>query len=207
MKFYQEITLLPNPEVSLNFLWSKVFQQIHIGLVEMKNDSNQVPIGISFPEYTIGKKYSILGSKLRLFAQNESTLVKYDATKWLARLNDYLHFTGIRSIPEKLTGYAIYQREQHKTGQERLARRYAKREEKWKIEGDEARLKKRQAGRANNYEEMEHKVITTPFINLKSLSSDNTLCLWIKKTPTATSSSDAVYSTYGLSSKFSLPEF
>ena len=207
MKHYIEITLLPNPEISFFDLWSKVFQQIHLGLVEMKNDSSQVPIGISFPEYTIGKKYSILGSKLRLFAQDESTLVKYDAAKWLARLNDYVHLTGIRSIPEKLTGYAIYQREQHKTGQERLARRYAKREEKWKAEGDEARLTKRQTGRANNYDDMERKIITTPFINLKSLSSDNTLCLWIKKTPTTTSPSDAVYSTYGLSSKFSLPEF
>ena len=71
MRFYCEITLLPNPEVNLNFLWSKVFQQIHLGLVEMQDEQRRVPIGISFPEYVIGEKYSVLGDKLRLFAQDE----------------------------------------------------------------------------------------------------------------------------------------
>lgn len=56
MRFYCEITLLPNPEVNLNFLWSKAFQQIHLGLVEMQDDRKQVPIGVGFPEYMIGEK-------------------------------------------------------------------------------------------------------------------------------------------------------
>ena len=194
MKFYQEIVLLPNPEVNINFLWSKVFQQIHLGLVEMKNESNQVPIGVSFPEYATGKKFSPLGSKLRLFAQEESILLKYDLAKWLARINDYVHFTGIKLVPEKLNGYAIYRREQHKTGKERLARRFASRHNV----GYDVAL---------TYFSEAPKIVTTPFIRLKSLSSNNNLCLWIKKIPTDISASNAVYSTYGLSSEFSLPEF
>jgi CRISPR-associated protein (Cas_Csy4). len=65
-----EITLLPNPEVGKNFLWSKVFQQIHLGLVEMQDDQARVPIGLSFPEYITGEKYSVLGGKLRLLAKD-----------------------------------------------------------------------------------------------------------------------------------------
>jgi CRISPR-associated endonuclease Csy4 len=194
MGFYCEITLLPNPEVNLNFLWSKVFQQIHLGLVEMQGDKGQVPIGVSFPEYAVGEKFSVLGSKCRLFAQDEATLAGFDTAKWLVRLSDYVHCTSIRPVPEKLKGYAIYQREQPKTSKERLARRYAARHNE---SYGEALLR---------YQEVVHKSVTIPFIRLKSLSNDQTFCLWIRKT-SASESSGTTYSTYGLSAKTTVPEF
>lgn len=194
MKHYLEITLLPNPDINLLALWSKVFQQIHLGLVEMQDDQKRVPIGVSFPEYIIGEKYSVLGGKLRLFAQDESTLNRFDAAKWLIRLSDYVHCTGIRSVPEKIKGYAIFQREQPKTNKERLARRYTSRHN---VDYEGALLR---------YSGMEHKLIPTPFIRLKSLSSDKTFCLWIKK-KTVAESSDNTFSSYGLSTSASVPEF
>jgi CRISPR-associated endonuclease Csy4 len=194
MRFYIEITLLPNPEVNLNFLWSKVFQQIHLGLVEMQDGNGQVPIGISFPDYVLGEKYGMLGAKLRLLAQDEITLARFDAAKWLARLSDYVHCTSIRPVPEKLKGYAIYQREQPKTNKERLARRYAGRHN---VSYEQAMLR---------YNEMVHKSVATPFIRLKSLSSEQTFCLWIKKTLISESSKGA-YSSYGLSAQTTVPEF
>lgn len=194
MKCYCEITLLPNPEVNLNFLWSKVFQQIHLGLVEIQDDQKRAPIGVSFPEYISGEKYSVLGSKLRLFAQNESTLTRFDVAKWLIRLSDYVHCTGIRSVPDKLKGYALYQREQPKTNKERLARRYANRHH---IDYDAA---------IQRYSDMEYKLIPTPFIRLKSLSSDKIFCLWIKKKIAAEPSGNT-FSSYGLSASATVPEF
>ena len=194
MWFYIEITLLPNPEVGLNFLWSKVFQQIHLGLVEVRIDRKRVPIGISFPEYTIGEKYSVLGSKCRLIAQDADTLARFDAVKWLARLSDYVHFTSIRPVPVKIKRYAIYQREQHKTNNERLARRYANRHQ----EDIEISLLR--------YSKMPRKIIRTPFICLQSLSSDHTFCLWIKKTLVSEPSGDT-FNSYGLSSATAVPEF
>jgi CRISPR-associated endonuclease Csy4 len=194
MGCYCEITLLPNPEVNVNFLWSKVFQQIHLGLVEMQDGNGQVPIGISFPEYMVGEKYSVLGGKCRLFAQEETTLVRFDAAKWLSRLSDYMHCTSIRPVPEKIKGYAIYQRQQPKIGKERLARRYAARHS---MSYDEA---------LQRYHAMAHQSISTPFIRLKSLSSDQTFCLWIKKT-LISEPLGAAYSTYGLSAKTTVPEF
>lgn len=194
MRFYLEITLLPNPEVGINFLWSKVFQQIHLGLVEMQDDQGRVPIGISFPDYVTGEKYSLLGDKLRLFAKDEATLAQFNAAKWLSRLSDYVHCTSIRPVPQKLMGYAIYQREQPKTNKERLARRYAKRHN---VDYDTALVR---------YSEMAYKTVATPFIRLKSLSGDQEFCLWIKKTMAA-APLGSTFSSYGLSGVSTVPDF
>lgn len=191
MRFYLEITLLPNPEVEINFLWSKVFQQIHLGLVEMQDEQGRIPIGVSFPDYMDGKK---LGGKLRLFANDETTLSQFNATKWLSRLSDYVHCTGIRPVPEKILGYAVYQREQAKTGNERLARRYAKRHD---MDYDTALMR---------YSALTHKTLATPFIRLKSLSGDQMFCLWIKKTKVE-ELSGMTFSSYGLSAVAGVPEF
>lgn len=194
MMFYLEITLLPNPEVGQHFLWSKVFQQIHLGLVEMQDEQGRVPIGLSFPGYVSGAKFSLLGDKLRLLARDEATLSQFNADKWLSRLSDYVHCTSIRPVPEKLIGYAIYQREQPKTNKERLARRYAKRHS---VDYGSA---------LKCYSEMAHESISSPFIRLKSLSGGNEFCLWIKKN-VVTEPSGMVFGSYGLSAESTVPEF
>lgn len=214
MKCYQEITLIPNVDINRHFLWSKTFQQIHLGLVEMQDDQKRVPIGLSFPEYKMGEKFGVLGSKLRLFAPDETTLIQFSAGKRLSCLSDYVHYTGIRSVPSTVKGYSVYQREQPKTGRERLARRYAKRHSldfetafNGKVElsakHDNATKCER---RLMSYSEIPHKTITTPFIRLKSLSSGNTFCLWIKKMEVENNVS-GTFTTYGLSSVASVPEF
>ena len=194
MNYYIEITLLPNPEINLFSLWSKVLQQIHLGLVEMQYDQKQVPIAASFPEYVVGKKYSMLGGKCRLFAQDEATLIRFDSAKWFIRLSDYVHCTGIRSVPEKLIGYAIYQRQQPKTNKARLARRFANRHG---VSYKDA---------LQRYTDMSQQKISTPFVRLKSISSDQVFCLWIKKNLVA-EPIVGTFSSYGLSYKATVPEF
>jgi CRISPR-associated endonuclease Csy4 len=214
MKHYLEITLIENSDINLFSLWSKVFQQIHLGLVEMQDDQGRVPIGLSFPDYVTGEKYSLLGGKLRLLAKDEATLGQFNATKWLSRLSDYVHCTSIRPVPEKLIGHAIYQREQPKTNKERLARRYAKRHN---LDYETAfnstiDLMTNKAPPNPDYQmqfrysEMAHQTITTPFIRLKSLSGDQEFCLWIKKT-VVSDPLEGTYSSYGLSSSATVPEF
>ena len=214
MNYYLEITLLPYYEINLFSLWSKTFQQIHLGLVETQDAQKRVPIGLSFPEYKVGEKFGILGSKLRLFAPDETALIRFDADKRLSRLSDYVHCTGIRPVPNAIKGYAVYQREQPKTGRERLARRYAKRHNldyetafNGKVELCTKHVNVAECERMlMSYSEMPHKTITTPFIRLKSLSSGNTFCLWIKKREIENSVS-GTFTTYGLSPTASVPEF
>lgn len=74
MNYYQEITLLPDVEISLGFLWQNVFQQVHIVLVEHKVAENQSAVAVGFPDYRNAK--FLLGNKLRLFAKEQATLEK-----------------------------------------------------------------------------------------------------------------------------------
>ena len=199
MKFYQEITLIDQAEISPYFIWSKLYTQLHIGLVEIKDVNEKVNIGISFPKYIYEqghdtKKSKVhLGNKLRVFTEHEADLERLDLKKWLERLTDYVHITSIREVPENIKGYAIYSRKQVKTNAERLARHRIKRGD---IEFDEA------VSRYSN-------VVTTtdlPYIQMKSLTSDKSFKLFIKKKMT-NKSENQVFSTYGLSSESSVPEF
>ena len=199
MKYYQEITLIDQAEISSYFIWSKLYTQLHIALAEIKDTNDKVNIGVSFPQYIFeekieGKKAKVnMGKKLRLFAQNEADLKKLDLKKWLDRLTDYVHITSIREVPENVKGYAIYKRKQVKTNATRLARHRVKRGD---IGFDEA------LARYSN-------VVTTtelPFIQMKSLTSDQMFKLFIEKRSIEQSKSQ-VFSTYGLSSESSVPEF
>ncbi|ENV43127.1 MULTISPECIES: type I-F CRISPR-associated endoribonuclease Cas6/Csy4 [Acinetobacter] len=204
MKFYQEITLIDQAEISPYFIWSKLYAQLHIALAEQKNIEEKVNIGVSFPHYIYEEKGDNekakinLGKKLRLFADFESDLKKLDIRHWLDRLEDYVHITSIREVPSDIKGYAIYKRKQVKTNAQRLARHRVKRGD---IGFDEA------LARYSN-------VVTTtnlPYIEMKSLStsdqqSEKRFKLFIEK-QSAEKSETQVFSTYGLSSVSSVPEF
>ena len=199
MKFYQEITLIDQAEISPYFIWSKLYAQLHIALAEHKNANEKGNIGISFPKYIYeqgdeAKKSKVnLGNKLRIFAEDQAALENLNIFQWLKRLTDYVHITSIREVPENIKGYATYSRKQVKTNAERLARHRVKRGD---IGFDEALT------RYSN-------VVTTtdlPYIQMKSLTSDKSFKLFIEK-KNANQSENQVFSTYGLSSESSVPEF
>ncbi|PIY57159.1 MAG: type I-F CRISPR-associated endoribonuclease Cas6/Csy4, partial [Zetaproteobacteria bacterium CG_4_9_14_3_um_filter_49_83] len=106
MNAYREISLLNDSDISLNFLWQKLFQQIHIALAENKSADGESAIGVSFPEYDAAE-FS-LGTKLRLFAQSEQELKQFQCEKWLERLSDYVSIGEIRAVPEHVSGYACF---------------------------------------------------------------------------------------------------
>ena len=199
MKFYQEITLIDQAEISPYFIWSKLYAQLHIALAEHKNANEKGNIGISFPKYIYeqgdeAKKSKVnLGNKLRIFAEDQAALENLNIFQWLKRLTDYVHITSIREVPENIKGYATYSRKQVKTNAERLARHRVKRGD---LGFDEA------LARYSN-------VVTTtdlPYIQMKSLTSDKSFKLFIEK-KNANQSENQVFSTYGLSSESSVPEF
>lgn len=101
MNYYQEITLLPDADIALGFLWQNVFQQVHIALVENKTSTNQSPVAVGFPDYR--QAQFPLGSKLRLFAKEQATLERLAIHGWLTRLKDYVHIKGIKPIPNYVT--------------------------------------------------------------------------------------------------------
>lgn len=193
MKNYVEITLLPSIDISPYFLWEKVYQQLHMAFVEIKNADNKIDVGIAFPDYKQDKK-SKLGRKLRLFASTGDRLDSLNLKKRLFKLNDYVHVTSIRAVPEKIEGYACFKRIQLKGNNARLARRMVKRK---KITYEQALL---------HFKSREEKMSNLPFINLKSKSTDNRFRLFIKKTDSK-NQVDGTFNSYGLSKTATVPWF
>jgi CRISPR-associated endonuclease Csy4 len=188
MKYYIEIRLIDEIEIGLDFLWQKLYTQIHLALVEQ----GEGHVGVSFPKY--GDSMFPLGDTLRLFAESEEALAALNIKKWLARLIDYLEIMPIQKVPDTVSGYALFTRKQVKTGKERQARRYAKRHN---ISYEEA-LKK--------YSVMEEKVSTLPFVMMQSLSSGQEMKLFIQKSAVETQT-EGEFNSYGLSLNASVPCF
>ena len=161
MKYYLDITLLPDAEASIGFIWQKVYQQMHIALAENKVAKNQSAIALSFPKY--GGKFP-LGNTLRLLADEQSQLEKLNVEKWLSRLTDYTHLKSIKAVPATVSKYACFKRKQFKSNLEREAKRRAK----YKGETFEEALAHFQSYQTKT---------ELPFINMTSLSTDGDVSL------------------------------
>ena len=121
MKYYIDITLLPDAEANLGFLWQKIFQQVHIALVDNKVADNESAVGLSVVGY--GDKMFPLGTVLRLLAVNEDVLQKLDMHRWLNRLSDYCHLSSIKTVPVDITQYARFKRKNVKSIEKKAQRR------------------------------------------------------------------------------------
>lgn len=199
MKYYVEITLLPDAELNVYHLWERVYQQVHLALVEQKSANNRTSIGVSFPEYNL-ERHS-LGRKLRLFANTEMQLQELNIKQWLNRLSDYVHCKEVKSIPSDVSRFGCFKRLFEKGNNERLARRRSKRlsisyeDALAYFESDSER--KRSLKSTSQY----------PFITMKSLSTGEKYPLSIALIAVEILQFEDGYSTFGLSSSSSVPLF
>jgi len=193
MKHYIDIILLPDPEIPLYFLWEKVYQQLHLALVEIKEADNKAKVGVGFPQYD-EHQYQ-LGCKLRLFAPSSELLEKLNINQWLSRLTDYVHISSIKNVPEKITTYVVFKRVQLKTSNTRLARRKAKREG----------ISQQQA--LAYLQDHHEKTSRLPYIHIKSCHTEHRYHLLIARVETDNGQITNGFSCYGLSSTSSVPVF
>jgi len=192
MSYYQEISLLPNADINLYFIWQKLYQQIHLALVENKNADNTSAIGVAFPEYNTDKYF--LGTKLRLFAEDIQSLEQMQCEKWLNRLKDYVHVFPIKPVPGKLAGYACFRHIKLKGNKEKQARRRAKR----KGETLEQAL--------SHFENFEEPRSRLPYINMTSQTNGQRFRLFIEK-QAMEQPQIGLFSCYGLSNTTTVPLF
>ena len=196
MKVYIDITLLPSDDIGHHFLWEKVYQQLHIALVDFQKTNGQSAIGIGFPEFN-GKSHR-LGRKIRVFAQTDAALEQFDVQRWLNRLEDYVHITSVRNVPEEVLGYERFCRLQLKGNPERYARRAAKRQG---ISYEQA-LSERESMPINK--------TRNPFIWMKSLTNNNRFRLIIRQdvvSKEVAKEIDCQFDSYGLAKLGGLPKF
>ena len=196
MEYYQELTIIPSVEVPLYFIWSKVYRQLHLGFVELQDKNGMIPFGVSFPQYQFEDGKGSIGEKIRVFSKSESELNELGIKKWLQRLSDYVHITGIRKVPEKKAGFAIFRRVHKENSPEQKASRFIK----------------RHTERAEEYEQVvkmfskKVSICDFPYITQKSLTNNNTFSLYIEKV-SCEKEVYAGFGTYGLSNTSTIPEF
>ena len=197
MQHYIELTLIKDSEISPYFIWSKLYTQLHLAFVEQKDANLQIVYGVSFPEYkqieAKGKKITLLGSKLRVFANSLQELEQLNLDKWLERLTDYVHIKSPKQV-ENVTHYLTVNRYRPQANAGNLARRYASRHD---VSVDDA-LKR--------LEGFNQKLEPYPYIQLKSLSggSDFSLCINQQAIEKQT---NGKFSTYGLSATSTVPHW
>jgi len=192
MKYYLDITLLPDAEANLGFLWQKVYQQLHIALVENKVAVNQSAIAVSIPEY--GNKDFPLGSKIRLLSSTILELQSLDVQRWLKRLADYVHCTSIKEVPSSVSQFACFKRVQFDSNVERLARRRMKRKGETLAQAIE------------HFSDVEFKESKLPFVNVNSLSGQKKFKLFVDK-KIVNSAIEGTFNCYGLSQGGVVPWF
>lgn len=192
MKFYQDITILPDAETTSGFLLQKIYGQLHLALVEMKTENENPNIAVSFPEYA--KSVFPVGNKLRLIAVEQAQLLQLDITRWLSRLTDYAHCTSIKKVPAQVDKHVCFKRVQFDTNIARLARRRARR----KNESYEQAIK--------HFHEFKEQETKLPYINVYSLSNGKRFRLFIKQ---EIESEEILgeFNCYGLSKTATVPWF
>lgn len=192
MKFYQDITILPDIETSTGFILQKIYSQLHLTLVEMKTENGNSNVAVSFPDYA--NTSFPPGNKLRLFSTDKAQLQKLDISRCLSRLSDYMHCTSIKEVPLRIDKHALFKRVQFDTSLERLARRRSRR----KNESYEQAIK-----HFHGFKEQESEL---PYINVRSLSNDKRFRLFIRQ-EIVDEESQGEFNCYGLSKTATVPWF
>ena len=193
MWFFQDVILQPTEDISASFLWSKVYRQTHLALVNSRDEQGKIRCGVAFPQYS--DELPTLGHQLRLLAPEESDLQRLNLTDALMRFApDYVKITTIRQVPiRKCKGYVTYSRYQPEATVMQKARRYAKRHG---ISIEEAQKLFPTAVSKNRY----------PYIQLESMTNHHRFSLFIQKQEAIEQPCNG-FSAYGFSKKSSVPDF
>lgn len=200
--FYQEITCLPDHEISVGFVMGKVMEVIHFALVNASIDKQTCPIGISFPEYRVlgeempeGACTLPIGSKIRLFSRAEDDLLRMNLAGSLQRFSDYVHWTSVRLLERRISGFAVYKRCQPKSSKERLMRRQMKRKGISETEVQQ------------QYATFEPRYSKLPYLNLLSHSTGERFRLYVDRCDGKAEMEEWNFTTYGLSASTAVPQF
>lgn len=184
MDHYQDIQVLPDPEFPEEVLMTALFAKLHRALgARGKGD-----IGVSFPDHKTKP-----GARLRLHGLKEA-LTELDATRWRAGLQDYCQSSNVAPVPQ-VQGWRTVARVQVKSSPERLMRRSVR---KGWITEEQAQQKL--AG-------IQAQSTPLPWINVKSLSSNQHYRLFIQHGALQSSPASGTFSSYGLSAQATIPWF
>lgn len=220
MKYYQEITIIKTPDVSPYFIWSKLYTQVHLALVEQAKitfgeHAKEGEIGVSFPEYACFEKndevIAILGTKLRVFTNSEHELESLNLNTWCNRLSDYIHIKSITKVPCETKGHLRVKRFRQTKNEDGKTRNFAKKHGKSFDEVKTSRIEHIAKKYGIDINEAKKRydnppLQRRPYITLDSLNNKQRFSLEIDQSE-AVKPVTGKFSTYGLSPRTTVPHW
>ncbi|MCT4627550.1 type I-F CRISPR-associated endoribonuclease Cas6/Csy4 [Halodesulfovibrio sp.] len=185
MDYYLDFTVLPDLEFSSPMLMNNLFAKLHrqIGAYGEKQ------IGVSFPEVTA----CCLGAVLRLHGtQQKLELLLCD--NWMKGLRDYVEQSSIKPVPKDTVRYRTVRRVQKKSAHNKRKRSVAK---GWLTE----------EAAQEAIQERGSDMLTHPYIQLRSLSTNSMMRIYIAHGAIQKEAVSGAFSSYGLSSTATIPWF
>ena len=186
--YYKEIRIRKMADIPPSFLWTKLYNQLHLFMATEKNEKGENDIGVSFPEYNPKG----LGYIVRLFSEDKETLDSIGSFHDIPALSEYLIFSKVKKVPKKIKSYAVYRRYQPDNSRHQKAKRYAKRHNVYYEEAFEL-LKSKPP-------------LKYPYIQMHSATTGQNFSLFIHKIESK-ERVEGEFNAYGLSTTATVPEF
>lgn len=183
MKFYQEITLLPDSEFPATVLMNSLYTKLHKVFCDLCSTN----IGVSFPEYK-----NTLGNVLRIHGE-QSVLNDLQGVDWLGGMKGYCKISGILSVPADAK-FRTVSRKQSTMSHSKLNRLL----KRGSIIQDEIK----------NYKaKMFKNGFTGPYLQLTSGSNGNQHRRYIELGPVLDTHVSGTFDQFGLSKTATIPWF
>jgi CRISPR-associated endonuclease Csy4 len=187
MNHYVDLRIRLMPEVAPEHVLEKVYAKIHLALAA----SRRSDIGLSFPN--VDEKKPTLGDRLRLHG-SEAALGELLGLARLSALMDYLVLGEIKPAPEGCS-FRLVSRVQVKNGLEARRRRLARRHNLSLAEA------------ASRMPDSVRQWSRLPYIRMRSGSTGQYFCLFIKHGPMSSRPCSGSFNAYGFSQEATIPWF
>ena len=182
MDYYQQFTLLPDPEFPETLLISALIAKLHRALHEL----GEGEVGVSFPNLN-----KTLGSILRLHGTRDA-LERLDGSNWFKGMRDHLDISKIESVPEIKEWCQVKRRQPILSAAK--VRRNIKRETYSEMEAEVI------------WANSTNKALKGPYAQLRSGSSGQTFRLYIEQLRRQNEVLGR-FNSYGLSREATVPWF
>jgi len=127
MNYFIDIQLKPDAEMRENVLLNKVYTKLHKALSAMSTTD----IGVSFPKYRVK-----LGDVIRIHGIKQR-LEELQAMGWIGGLSGYCEVSGIKPVPEIVSGYRTVARKQPTMTLKKLQKRVDYQKKQGVLKSDE----------------------------------------------------------------------
>ena len=220
MNHYIDLKIIPDAEISLNFIRNKIVTKLHKAL----HDLSQNRIGISFPNWTdrqsrrseamlegrendpegaskrqkSGGVYltNNLGNTLRLHG-SQADLQTLQDTNWLGGLSGYCEVSDILPVPENIKGYRTVSRIQPGRSMAKLRRHIVHQKAQGILKTDEEIAAYEKQYKAKMFASS----LDNPYLELQSVSTGEHYRIFIQFGELQDQPVAGAFNCYGLSSR------